>query len=1100
MPTPDSRAIAALALALPILASGPALADLTLAPLFTDHMVLQQRAECPVWGWERPGVEVTIRASWGQTATATADDNGRWFTTLQTPEAGGPHEIAITGDTGTTVRDVYAGEVWLASGQSNMEWPLRATDTAEQDIARANHPTIRFFTVPNTISLHPRVDADAQWTAVSPETAPGLSAVAYHFATGIAGMRGRAATPIPVGIIAADWGGTRIEAWMDAEALSAFEAYAGELHTIDLLKDPATRAPLMADAEQAWWDRLDSLPGQPGNAWTTLGFDDSGWATMDLPASWTGDLANFDGIVRFRRTVELPQAWDGRPAIIELGPIDDRDDVWINGTYVGGTRRDGAWQIARRYDIPAGVLRAGANAICVRAYDTGGLGGINGQPNQLRLVPQEAAGSDPAVLQPVALAGPWRYLRGTAAADLPPQSQPVQVNQNTATALYNAMVHPLAPYKIRGVIWYQGESNRNTAGRYADLMRAWIASWRAAFNDPNLPFYWVQIAPYGYPNDRGQTVALREAQQHAASEPHTGMVVTTDIGDNADIHPRNKRDVGHRLALLALRDTYGNRDLVASGPAYLGMRPSAGGELMVAFSNADDALMYTSAPRGLSGFEVAGADRRFHAVSDVTVRGASVILRCPDVPRPVAVRFNWTRSPEANLANAQGLPAAPFRTDDWPADTVSRDEESFLAPLRDPDSAFVDLFNAQDLSGWHIVNGDDSTWTVARDDDGPYIRCSGIPTGVMRSDQHEENFILELEYRHIVPGGNAGLFVWSDPLPVRGSPFTRSVEVQVMDGQEGNGFTSDGDIFPIWGATMTPINGRGGSRAFPTERRSNPAPMWNHCRVECVDGAITLWLNGRVVTRGTDASPRRGYICLESEGSEVHFRNIRIKRLPPASPGLMPDLIAATAQGFRPLYNGVDLDEWNVTEEHQGHWTPRDWRLVFDGQGTDLWSKESFADFEMICDWRWTDTPVETQRPVILPDGSVQTNEVGSQATVAVMDAGDSGIYLRGSSKSQVNIWCWPIGSGEVYGYRTDASMPPEVRAGVTPRVVADNPIGQWNRFHITMRGDRLTVVLNGQTVLENALLPGVAAEGPIALQRHGNPIEFANIYVRPLD
>lgn len=1091
-----TRTAALVALAL----TTSAMADVKLAPIFTDHMVLQRQSLAPVWGWERPGVKVTVTGSWGASAEATADENGRWRANLQTPDAGGPFELSVRGDTGVTLRDVWVGEVWLASGQSNMEWPLSATEHAEADVAAADASFIRFFTVSNQISLHPRSDIEAAWTVVTPASAPDLSAVAYHFAREISGVDStRLGMPMPIGIIAADWGGTRIEAWMDAESLARFGAYDAELATIEQLKDPVAREPLMADAAQSWWDRLDSLPGQPGNGWTGLNFNDDSWATMALPASWTGDLANFDGMVRFRRTIELPTSWAGKAAVLELGPIDDRDDAWINGVHVGGMRADGAWQVARRYEVPAGVLKAGANVVSVRAYDTGGLGGINGRADQMRLSLKEAAAAPAAERAPVALGGDWRYQRGTAAAQLPPQSQPVNLSANTATALYNAMIHPLIPFKVRGVIWYQGESNRGNAPMYADLMRSWIALWRDKFEGGDMPFYWVQIAPYGYPSDRGQTVALREAQADALDVAHTGMVVTTDIGDNTDIHPRNKREVGRRLGLLALRNTYANDDVVASGPTYVSSQPVAGGAMQVNLASAEGLRLAPTAT-GVSGFEIAGEDQRFHPAS-AQVTGNAIVVRSPNVATPRAVRFNWSRSPEANLFNAAGLPAAPFRTDNWADDTVTRGQGLTIQSLRSQEPGFVPLFQGTDLTGWTFVNATEHTWTVASDADGAYIHCTGIPTGVLRTDKQYENFIVELEYRHMVPNGNAGFFVWSDPIPVCGAPFTRSVEVQVMDGQEGNGFTSDGDIFPIWGATMTPINGRqGSSRAFPTERRSNPAPMWNHYRVECIDGRITLAVNGKVVTQGHSISPRRGYICLESEGTEVHFRNIRIKELPASTPAIPAEQQATVAQGFRPLYNGVNFEGWDFKPEHEGHWRADDWTIGFDGQGADLWSKQSFKDFVLICDWRWTTPGTPTDRPVILPDGSVKLNADGSQAMQSVIDAGDSGIYLRGSSKSQVNMWCWPIGSGEVYGYRTDSAMPASVRAGVTPRAVADAPIGQWNRFEITMRGEHLTVVLNGQTVLENAHLPGVAAEGPIALQMHGNPIEFANIYIRPLE
>jgi hypothetical protein len=415
------------------------------------------------------------------------------------------------------------------------------------------------------------------------------------------------------------------------------------------------------------------------------------------------------------------------------------------------------------------------------------------------------------------------------------------------------------------------------------------------------------------------------------------------------------------------------------------------------------------------------------------------------------------------------------------------------------DEELVPLFNGKDLSGWVNVNCAPSTFTVR---DG-LIVCTGIPTGVMRTDKQYENFILELEWRHLKEGGNSGLFVWSDAITAPGVPFTRAIEVQILDGRNSETYTSHGDVFAIHGAKLTPDrpHPRGAMRCLPSEFRCKPAGEWNHYRVVCNDGVIKLSVNGKEVSGGSACTPRKGYICLESEGSECHFRNIRIKELPSTNP--KPEDIATLDEGFQSLYSGLDLSGWRNDPGHAGHWQPRDWRLDYDGkseaQDKNLWSEKEYGDFVLICDWRWTGKPVKTPRPVILLNGDYDLDDDGNQKMVEVMDAGDSGIYLRGSSKSQVNMWCWPIGSGEVYGYRTDRNMPPEVRAGVTPKVVADNPIGRWNRFIITMKGDRLTVNLNGQTVIENAQLPGIAERGPIALQHHGDPIQFANIYIKEL-
>lgn len=417
---------------------------------------------------------------------------------------------------------------------------------------------------------------------------------------------------------------------------------------------------------------------------------------------------------------------------------------------------------------------------------------------------------------------------------------------------------------------------------------------------------------------------------------------------------------------------------------------------------------------------------------------------------------------------------------------------TLFAPLQD---GFVPLFNGTDLSGWVNVNGAESTW---RAEEG-MIRCTGQPVCLLRTAKAYENFILELEWRHESPTGNAGLFVWADALPALGTPFTKAIEVQVMLGNKTPNYTSEGDIFSIWGAVMTPDRPHPGgwARCLPSEARTKGAGEWNHYRVECIDGRITLAVNGKVVSGGYDCNPRRGYICLEAEGSPVDFRNIRINTLPvEAGPWAVS---ANEATGFTPLFNGLNLDGWKPPASQESNWMVRGGRLFHNGQGGDLWSKESFEDFDLVVDWRWTKQHQgEMDRPVILPDGSTEVDDEGKPVTTRIEER-DSGIFLRGSSKSQVNLWCWSVGSGEVWGYRTDATMSPEVRAAVTPRVNADNPVGEWNRYLIRMRGDRLTVVLNGKTVIEDAQLPGINTSGPIAFQSHGSEVEFRNILVRPV-
>ena len=421
----------------------------------------------------------------------------------------------------------------------------------------------------------------------------------------------------------------------------------------------------------------------------------------------------------------------------------------------------------------------------------------------------------------------------------------------------------------------------------------------------------------------------------------------------------------------------------------------------------------------------------------------------------------------------------------------------------------VPLFNGKDLSGWVNVNTGPNTWSVGKDEDGkPVIACTGHPTGVLRIAKMYENFVCEFDYSHREAKTNAGFFVWSDAITAPGQPFTRSIEVQVMDGTDAkqtiNGkeeiiYTSDGDIFSIHGAHMKPDRPHpaGWERCLPSERRAKPSPAWNHYKITGNNGTLKLELNGKEVSGASDISPRKGYLCLESEGGEVWFRNLTIQELPAATPALAPNMIATVDEGFRSLFNGHDLAGWKHDDEAKKHWTVKDWVLSFNGRGEHLWSNESFGDMELIVDWKWTgDSQGVTQRPKFAPDGSELKDASGKVVTVETNER-DSGIYLRGSDKSQVNIWTWPTGSGEVYGYRTDSAMQTEVRAACTPKMNADKKVGEWNRFRIRMVGDVLNVWENGQHVIVDAKLPDVPARGPIALQSHHSGIDFANIYVR---
>lgn len=437
---------------------------------------------------------------------------------------------------------------------------------------------------------------------------------------------------------------------------------------------------------------------------------------------------------------------------------------------------------------------------------------------------------------------------------------------------------------------------------------------------------------------------------------------------------------------------------------------------------------------------------------------------------------------------------------------------AFSSAARSQDAdGFVSMFNGKDLSGWQPVNLAADTVSVK----GGMIVINGAPTGYMRTEKMYENFVMECEWRHMREGGNSGVFVWGDGIPAMGTGYTRGIEVQVLDlgyetknpGGAWQWFTSHGDIFPIWGATMTAVEptAQKGSRSFPSEKRVKPSPEWNHYRITGNAGEIKLAVNGKEVTVGRDCVPRKGFLALESEGSEAHFRNLRIKELP--STGATAEQTANPYEGFTALFDGKALGGWQVTDGNKDIWTASGSHFVAKAgvkheKGTDpnLWTEKSYKDFVLVADWKYRTKPVKKMVNKIAPNGEEPVpGPDGKPEQIEVEEPADSGIYLRGTSKAQVNIWVRPIGSGDIRGYRVDKSLPMDIRTACTPKVNADAKPGSWNRFVITMKGDRATVELNGKTIIENAQLPGIAAEGPIALQYHNDEIEFANLFIKEL-
>lgn len=613
--------------------------------LFTDHMVMQRDIQVPVWGWTEPGKQVTVAMN-GKTAVATADKAGKWMAKLGPFNAGGPFELTASGPQAATVKDVLVGEVWVCSGQSNMEWPVAASDNPQQEIDAASHPGIRLFSVPKRVSGEPEETVNAAWQICDPSTISGFSAVGYFF-----GRELNQRLDVPVGLIHTSWGGTIAEAWTSAEALKTMDDFRPVVESFQETVAAQKSSPSSFDAQmEKWWNEVDQ---GSRDEWQSVDAAADGWKTMPLPTQWerVAGMENYDGVVWFRREISLPEGFDGVAADLSLGPIDDVDTTWVNGTRVGGL---GDWNVPRNYKVPAGVLKPGRNIIAVRVLDTSGGGGIFGQPDQMHL---KASG------QQFSLAGDWAYMPTAQLGKIPAAPQRTNNNPNVVTVLYNGMLAPLLPYGVKGAIWYQGESNAGRAIQYRTLLPTMINDWKTRFQQPDFSFHVVQLANFMAVQDtpvQAGWASLREAQlMTAQNDPKVGLAVITDIGDAADIHPRNKQDVGKRLSLQALKISYKDESIVAAGPTYEAVS-FKGATAVVTFSSIGGGLIAKAGE--LKGFAVSGKDRKF-VWAEARINGDTVVVSSPEVTEPTAVRYNWANNPIGNLFNKEGLPAGPFRSD-----------------------------------------------------------------------------------------------------------------------------------------------------------------------------------------------------------------------------------------------------------------------------------------------------------------------------------------------------------------------------------------------------------------------------------------------------
>ena len=653
-------------IALLLAGSMSARAQVKLQPLFTDNMVLQQQADVPIWGEDKAGKKVTVTTSWDKRKhTTTTAANGKWKVSVATPKAGGPYSITISDGKTVRLNNVLIGEVWLCSGQSNMEMPIVGwgNDYFEAEHKDAdNHPNIRLLQLNLVASMTPDNHFTARnngWTVCNYTNLAPFSATAYFFGRDL-----EKHLNVPIGLIQTCWGGTVAEAWTGKESLELDPDFTKGLKNLSEMSASKENAMKKYEADKLQWQKnVDSKDAGMKNGkavWAAPGFNDKSWMTMKVPGLFSQNgLEKFDGLVWFRHTVDIPSSMKGKALTLRLGSVDDIDVTYFNGVRIGQTE---GWAKERVYQIPARLVKAGRNVIAVRNLDTGGDGGLYGKTEQFRLTAEGQKGAGQGT-QEINLSGEWRYKVSTGMLELPAMPANPNGNPNLPTVLYNAMINPLIPYTIKGAIWYQGEANASRAYQYRDLLPLMINDWRSRWGY-RFPFYIVQLANFMARHDHPTESAwaeLREAQALTTNLDNTGVSCTIDIGMEKDIHPSNKQDVGHRLALIARAKTYG-QNVEFSGPLYKSYE-MMGHCIRIHFDHTTGGLK-TNDDRPVTGFAIAGPDHVWHWAT-ATIDGNSVIVSSDKVKFPVAVRYAWADNPACNLYNGANLPAFPFRTDCW---------------------------------------------------------------------------------------------------------------------------------------------------------------------------------------------------------------------------------------------------------------------------------------------------------------------------------------------------------------------------------------------------------------------------------------------------
>lgn len=624
-----------------------------LPKIFSDHMVIQRQKPIHVWGTASKNEKITVTLN-GKSASGKADRSGNWLVTLPVMDAGGPYTLEIRGKSLVQFNDVMLGDIWLCSGQSNMEWPVSASNNAKEEIASANYPMIRHFKVPNTVSLKPLSDlTGGEWQVCSPSTVGNFTAVGYFFARDLL-----ASENVAIGLLNSSWGGTHVETWTSGASFFAAPEFASLKPKL-----PTSFDDLIADRQKKAEELLSHVQGTlPSraevNEYKMSGYNDDAWAKMKVPGLWNDyGLGGFDGEIWFRQSFSVPADISLANVKVRLGKIDDTDSTFINGVFIGATN---SYSEPREYKVPPGVIKGTGNEIVVKINDTGGGGGMYGEADEFYI--------DFGVTK-FPLEGEWKYRiekMHNATAGVDPNAYP--------TLLYNAMINPLLHFNIKGAIWYQGESNAGRAQQYRTSFPLMIEDWRKQWKD-EFPFYFVQLTNFqaggGTSSNGGSEWAeLREAQASALRLPNTGMAVIIDIGESKDIHPRNKQDVGKRLAAIALAKTY-NKSVPYASPE-IDKVDFTGTQAKLHFKNVNGGWKVDNKYGYINGFELAGTDKQWH-YARAWIENGDIIVMSEDVKSPVAVRYAWADDPsDLNLFDKTGLPASPFRSDSWAGKTDGR--------------------------------------------------------------------------------------------------------------------------------------------------------------------------------------------------------------------------------------------------------------------------------------------------------------------------------------------------------------------------------------------------------------------------------------------